>query len=283
LVTLETCSVERAQTVVTEVDVSGGGRLYVEEGGVGPPVVLLHAGLLDRQMWDREFQLLRPNRRAIRYDLRGHGDSSDASEPYSPLADLTSVMDALDVEQADLIGLCSGGRVAAEFARVHPARVRRLVVSSSPLGLRLWSDEVIRLDRTAAEAARRGDVDSLVKIHLSLWLVGLNRDAVAVPLDLQARVGEMMRRSLERSARGDRAKAVWPDPPAADRLSEIEPPLLFIVGALDLIEIRNVAADAAAAAHDGRLCEISNAGHLVNLEQPAEFLRAAQAFIETAS
>jgi pimeloyl-ACP methyl ester carboxylesterase len=192
-------------------------------------------------------------------------------------------MDALDVEQADLIGLCSGGRVAAEFARVHPARVRRLVVSSSPLGLRLWSDEVIRLDRTAAEAARRGDVDSLVKIHLSLWLVGLNRDAVAVPLDLQARVGEMMRRSLERSARGDRAKAVWPDPPAADRLSEIEPPLLFIVGALDLIEIRNVAADVAAAAHDGRLCEISNAGHLVNLEQPAEFLRAAQAFIETAS
>jgi pimeloyl-ACP methyl ester carboxylesterase len=157
------------------------------------------------------------------------------------------------------------------------------VVSSSPLGLRLWSDEVIKLDRTAAEAARRGDVDSLVKIHLSLWLVGLNRDAVAVPLDLQARVGEMMRRSLERSARGDRAKAVWPDPPAADRLSEIEPPLLFIVGALDLIEIRNVAADAAAAAHDGRLCEISNAGHLVNLEQPAEFLRAAQAFIETAS
>jgi pimeloyl-ACP methyl ester carboxylesterase len=98
------------KVITTEVEPAGGGRPHVEEARRGTPVVLLHAGLLDRHMWDYEFWRLAVSRRVIRYGLRGHGASTDASEPFSPIDDLTAVMDALDLDRADLIGLCSGGR-----------------------------------------------------------------------------------------------------------------------------------------------------------------------------
>lgn len=70
-----------AKVVTREVETAGGGRLYVEEAGRGSSVVLLHAGLLDRPMWDYEFQRLIASRRAIRYDMRGHGESTDVPWP----------------------------------------------------------------------------------------------------------------------------------------------------------------------------------------------------------
>lgn len=46
-----------------------------DDAGSGPPVVLSHAGIADRRMWDHQFKHLATERRVIRYDWRGYGEA----------------------------------------------------------------------------------------------------------------------------------------------------------------------------------------------------------------
>jgi hypothetical protein len=59
-----------------------------------------------------------------------------------------------------------------------------------------------------------------------------------MPREVRTRITAKMRQTLERSLATGAAEARWPDSPASERLSEIEPPLISIVGTLDLLEIR---------------------------------------------
>jgi pimeloyl-ACP methyl ester carboxylesterase len=83
-----------------------GTRLYYEAAGRGPPVVLLHAGNLDRRVWDARFPPLAREHRVVRCDPRGCGRSG-------------------------------GGRVAIDFALAYPDRVDRLVLAAP--GLSGWA------------------------------------------------------------------------------------------------------------------------------------------------
>jgi 3-oxoadipate enol-lactonase len=51
-----------------------GARLYYEIAGEGDPVLLLHGGLLDRRMWDRQFPFFAQHTQTIRYDMRCSGE-----------------------------------------------------------------------------------------------------------------------------------------------------------------------------------------------------------------
>ena len=53
-----------------------GVRLAYDVAGSGPPLVLLHAGIVDRRMWDDVVPLLTDLATIIRYDARGFGESS---------------------------------------------------------------------------------------------------------------------------------------------------------------------------------------------------------------
>ena len=54
------------------VDV-GGGRIYYEVLGDGPPLVLIHDGILHSEVWDSQFGVFAERYRVIRYDRRGYG------------------------------------------------------------------------------------------------------------------------------------------------------------------------------------------------------------------
>jgi pimeloyl-ACP methyl ester carboxylesterase len=110
--------------------------------------------------------------------------------------------------------------------------------------------------------------------------VAAERDGEVMRREVRTRIGAKMRQTLERSLAIGATEARWPDPPASERLSEIQPPLLSIVGTLDLLEIRALPLPRQRA---GRLFEVEDAGHLVNLEQRRAFLDAAQQFIDAAN
>ena len=105
--------------------------LYYEASGAGDPVVLIHAFSVDRRMWAPQIAALETRFRVIRYDLRGHGKSAAPSEPYAAHEDLLSVLDAVGVSRATLIGLSAGSTLAIDFALAHPDR--RAVVRSQIL------------------------------------------------------------------------------------------------------------------------------------------------------
>ncbi len=116
------------------VDVNGV-HMYVEQYGEGVPLVLLHGGLLTI---DLNFASLVPTlagrHRVIGVELQGHGRTADIDRPITPAAlasDVVGMLDALGLEQADVLGHSMGAAVALELAVSHPARVRRVVAASA--------------------------------------------------------------------------------------------------------------------------------------------------------
>lgn len=116
------------------------GVIHCAQAGTGRPVLLLHQ---TPRSWD-EFRdvlpLLGERRRAIAMDTVGYGDSSplpagqDSIEAWA--AGAVSLLDALGVDRADVVGHHTGGYVATELACAYPERVNALVLSSVSLHTR---------------------------------------------------------------------------------------------------------------------------------------------------
>jgi pimeloyl-ACP methyl ester carboxylesterase len=115
------------------------GPLLVRRGRAGVPLVLLHGVGADRREWLLTLPSLARRRRAIAFDLLGHGLSS---KPVGPgvtyrlrlLADaVVCAIEALPDPPScvDLLGHSLGGAVALDVARRHPRLVRRLVLVDS--------------------------------------------------------------------------------------------------------------------------------------------------------
>ena len=68
-----------------------GGKLFYEMTGKGENIVLLHDGMVNREIWDEQFPVLARNYRVVRYDRRTYGKSSDPQAPYSDVEDLNQL------------------------------------------------------------------------------------------------------------------------------------------------------------------------------------------------
>lgn len=109
-------------------------NLYYEVHGEGAPLVLLHGAYMSADGMAPLLGPLAEYRRVIVPELQGHGRTNDADRPitYEGMADDTAaLMEALGIEQADVVGFSMGAAVALQVAIRHPARVRRLGVISS--------------------------------------------------------------------------------------------------------------------------------------------------------
>jgi pimeloyl-ACP methyl ester carboxylesterase len=121
---------------------ASGLRLRLLESGnpIGEPVLLVHGWgacvFTFRYAMDA---LASMGRRALAFDLRGHGLSDKPASPndYTTDAlvdDVRAVLDALEIPRADILGHSLGGGVVLHFALAYPARVHRIVLAA-PVGL----------------------------------------------------------------------------------------------------------------------------------------------------
>jgi pimeloyl-ACP methyl ester carboxylesterase len=114
------------------------GLLAVDDGGSGGlPVVLVHSMAGTSAHWSRQLEHLRPSRRAVAFDLRGHGASDRPREGDYSLAglarDIEAVVDGLGIRTFVLVGHSLGGGVALSYAGAHPERVAGLLLLD-PIG-----------------------------------------------------------------------------------------------------------------------------------------------------
>lgn len=112
-----------------------GMHLYYEVHGDGPPLVLLHGGVLTiEHCFGPLVGLLAEHHRVIALELQGHGHTADVEREPSLAAfagDVVALLDHLGVERADVLGYSLGGLVGFELAVRHPERVRRLVLAAA--------------------------------------------------------------------------------------------------------------------------------------------------------
>jgi pimeloyl-ACP methyl ester carboxylesterase len=109
------------------------GRISYIEQGEGPVALFVHGVLLNSHLWRHQLAHLSDVRRCIAVDLLAHGDTEIAPDhDVSVTANahmLREFLDALHIEQVDLVGNDSGGGIAQIFAATHPERIRSLTLT----------------------------------------------------------------------------------------------------------------------------------------------------------
>ena len=238
------------------------------------PVVLLHAGVADRRMWDPQWAALTAVRDVVRPDLHGFGESgTPPTGPLDPVGDVVRLLDALGIERAHLVGASFGAGVAATLAVVHPDRVASLLLA--PPGGDLLTErtadleDFITAERTALAAH---DLDAATQANIDAWVVGPGRDASAVDPAVIEAVRTMQHAVF---VLGE----TWPedvdevelDPPVTDRLDEIACPTTVLVGGHDL-EASRAAADLVVGLVPGATrVDWPDVAHLPSMERPDDF------------
>ena len=114
------------------------GAIFVREApGDGPAVVLMHGFPDDQRIYARLLPLLSP-RRAVTFDFLGYGRSDrSATAGFTPddhAAQITAVLDALDIRDAVLVGHDASGPDAVFYTLAHPERVAHLALLNTIFG-----------------------------------------------------------------------------------------------------------------------------------------------------
>jgi pimeloyl-ACP methyl ester carboxylesterase len=112
---------------------TASGRISYTEQGTGPVALFVHGVLLNGYLWRHQLEDLSDFRRCIAVDLLAHGDTESASgQDVSVTANarmLKEFLDALHIDQVDLVGNDSGGGIAQIFAALYPEHVRSLTLT----------------------------------------------------------------------------------------------------------------------------------------------------------
>ncbi|MCV2882209.1 3-oxoadipate enol-lactonase [Actibacterium sp. XHP0104] len=152
-------------------------RIHYRDEGVpdGAPVVFAHALGTDLTLWDNIVPLLPVGLRVVRYDARGHGQSSCPDGPYSMGAlvrDAEQLLDHLGLRDCVFVGLSMGGMVAQGLAVKRLDQVRAMVLSNTAAKIgtaAMWHDR--------ARVAREQGIEALADATLARWFPRPFRDS----------------------------------------------------------------------------------------------------------
>lgn len=237
------------------------------------PVVLLHAGVTDRRMWDLQWEALTAAHDAVRLDLRGFGDSTRRPDgALSPVDDVLDTLAALDIERCRMVGASLGASVAVEATLIRPDKVSSLFLSAPGGSLIAESTPDLRefIDAERAALIQR-DLDAAVETNLAWWIDGPHRNADAVDPTVRDAVSRMQRRALELVADWNDVEVKEFSPPSHSRLGEVLVPTLVLVGALDLDAILRTAQRVTDKVSNSRQVEVPGAAHLPSMERAEDF------------
>lgn len=264
-------SLGRVQVLANGIDVS----CHVTGDRSAPPLLCLHSLATDHAIWDAQVPALDRRFWVIRPDLRGHGATQVTEPPYTLellVQDAVALLDALEVDQAAVMGLSIGGLIAMGMALDAPDRLERIVVAdcradAPPAYVALW-------DGVVATALERG-VEPVVDASLERWFSPRFRAGGAPVVDrVRARALRTPVDGLVGCARAVQSLAYLP------RLQDIDVPTLFVVGSEDPAAPPETMRDMASRVPDAEFVVLPGAGHLTPAETGDDFTAAVLPFLE---
>ena len=263
---------------MTEFLEVNGRRYACDIRGSGPAVVLLHAGICNRHMYDPLLEALEVDFRVLSYDQPGFGETPLPAGHVSLVHDLTGLMDAAGMARAALVGTSFGSRVAFDAALVVPARIRGIVAAGPGLSGRPSSPDLQQAMAAVGAACEAGDVDLGNELEMRIWLDGVGR---TTPIDpgIRATVSAMNRQVLQDDIDGRSLEELPPRRVASANLGAITCPVLSIVGACDQPHIIETALMITDGVPGARLVTMPETAHLPSVERPLEFNRLVREFL----
>jgi 3-oxoadipate enol-lactonase len=254
---------------VPTVDVNGA-RLWYDEAGSGPTVLLLHGGLGDSGLWEPVVPYLAERFRTIRTDLRFFGKSTGPAVPWSWQEDTVGVLDELGIDRAAVVGLSLGGKLAVDLALAHPERL--WAVAGVAPGLGGHDGDAYTEEHGARYDAAEDKVEAMLEIDLEVW----------APLGADDRIRQLWRATPDAHPLPDGVEPREPaGAPAKERLGELAVPTLVVTAKHDPAGFREIGPLVAREAPGARHIELDS-DHYLTLREPelvsrvlVEFLAAA--------
>jgi pimeloyl-ACP methyl ester carboxylesterase len=260
--------------ITTDDDV----KLYYEETGSGLPVVFVHEFAGDYRSYEMQMRYFGQRYRCIAYNARGYPPSDVPKDParYSQSRardDIRAVLDALKIEQAHIVGLSMGGFATLHFGFTYPTRARSLVVAGCGYGAA--PDKRAQFAAEAEAAAAHFENQTMANAA-EAYALGPTR----VQFQNKDRRGwaEFANQLAEHSTEGSALtmRGVQARRPSlfdlVEQMKSITAPTLVMTGDEDwpclepaLLMKRTIPTAA--------LVVMPNAGHAINLEDPAAFNR----------
>ena len=247
--------------------------------GEGPPVVLLRAGVTDSRLWEPQLRSFPQSHSVLRIDLPGFGNSPLETNPVSLRGSVRDVMDAEGIDRAALVGVSLGGNTALELALESPERVAALVLVGAGLPDHEWSEEVRAFVADEEAALERGDLDAAADANLRMWFAGPHRSLDDMDPATRELVGEMQKQAFRQQKGHDDVRMLRLDPPASERLGDVNIPALVLTGDDDVSDIHRIANRLAAGIPGAERTTIAGAAHLPSLDRPEEFDRIVLDFL----
>jgi len=248
-----------------------GRRLwYVDTGGTGTPVVLLHAASGSILMWERQLPALRAaGYRVIAFDRVGWGRSEldEGAASGTAADDLQGLLGFLRVDRFHLVGTAAGGFVAFDYALSFPERLRSLTVANSIGGIQ--DEEYLALGRRLRPSPQ---FDALPVDVREVGPTYRAADAAGT-----ARWAELSRQS--RLARPLPSPQTFRNRITFARLETIRVPTLLISGGADLYAPPPVMRLFADHLRGAETLAVPDAGHSTFWEQAELFNRSLLTFL----
>jgi pimeloyl-ACP methyl ester carboxylesterase len=252
------------------------GTISISEAGTGPAVLLLHGLGATKVSMLPTLAALAPGHRAIAVDLPGFGDSDKpiraAYDARFFASAMRALLDALELDRADVVGNSMGGRVALELGLAAPDRVRRLGLLAPSLAWlkdRPWARPLrwVAPQLGLIQPAPRPVVEAIVRRVIP----GADEEWTAAGID------EFLRSYLQprgRAAFYAAARNIYLEDPHGEsglwsRLPGLEPPALFVWGRRDALVPIGFAAHVRRALPAAEHLEL-DCGHVPQLERPRE-------------
>jgi pimeloyl-ACP methyl ester carboxylesterase len=179
---------------------------YYAVYGTGEPLLLLHGGLGQIEMFGRNLTELAQSRQVIGVDLQGHGRTPLGDRELSLVDmgdDMAGVLKKLGYDKVDVLGYSMGGGVAFQFAVQHPQMVRRLALVSAGYSQDGFYPEMLPLQ--AAIGATMAEQMKETPMYKSYVAIAPHPEEFPKLLD---QMGAYMRKSYDWSA--DVAKLTMP-------------------------------------------------------------------------
>lgn len=251
-----------------------GTRLYYEVAGSGRPLVLIHGFTLDTRTWDDQFETFAQHYQVIRYDVRGFGKSAlPSDESYSYADDLKALIEYLGISHAYILGHSMGGMIAIDFALEYPRATDALIPADAALGGFQWQEFGESLGSVWSRARESG-----IQAAKELWMdLDLVKPDMIKP-DVASRLSLMVSDySGWHFVNNDPILEL--DPPAYQRLDEINTQTLIIVGEHDLPDFHTIAGILHEQIPEARKVVLPDVGHMSNMEAPDRFNEIVLGFL----
>ena len=268
---------------------TAAGSISTMEAGTGKPVIMIHGLGATKASFLPTIAALASGYRAIAVDLPGFGDSDKplrgAYDPPFFARSIVSLLDALGLERAHVIGNSMGGRVAIELGLRHPGRVGRLVLLAPSLAWkrsRRWAPYLrwVPTQLGAIQPAPRPLVEMIVKRVVP----GADNEWTAAGID------EFLRSYLQPAGRAAfyaAARNIYMEEPHGPRgfwtrLGALRADALFVWGRKDTLvpaAFSHHVQEVLPAAEQLQL----NCGHVPQLERPGQTHAAIERFLGQAA